>query len=131
MVQSQEPAASGGGSSSAGGQATRAAEPSAGSRTETQARAQPQGPVLTLTGAHNRSRGPRVRWDENVVDNEGMGKKSSKGTLLLPSATVPPSGPWEFNSPFFVFPLSFLADLVLMCPNSLLHLPCTQGNGRI
>lgn len=105
MVQSQEPAASGGGSSSsAGGQTTRSAEPSAGSRTETQARAQPQGPVLTLTGAHNRSRGPRVRWDENVVDNEGMGKKSSKGTLLLPSAIVPPSGPLGIRQSFFCFP---------------------------
>lgn len=80
MVQSHEPVASRG----AGDQATRTAEPSTGSRTETQIRAQPQAPTLTLTGAHDRSRGPRVRWDENVVDNEGMGKKSSKGTPLAP-----------------------------------------------
>lgn len=74
MVQSQESAASG----SSGGRATRTTELSTGSRTETQTFSQPQGPVLTLTGAHDRSRGPRVRWDESVVDNEGMGKKSSK-----------------------------------------------------
>ncbi|CAN8103530.1 unnamed protein product [Discula destructiva] len=75
MAQSQQ-------STAGGSQATtRTAEPATtGSRTETATttRAQPQGPNLTLTGAHDRSRGPRVRWDENVVDNEGMGKKSSK-----------------------------------------------------
>lgn len=26
----------------------------------------------------------RIQWDESVVDNEGMGKKSSKGKLPLP-----------------------------------------------
>lgn len=119
MAQSSEPAASG----SAGGRATRTTEPSAGSRTETQTHAQPQGPILTLTGAHDRSRGPRVRWDENVVDNEGMGKKSSKGTrgalhfpfLVASSSVEHPFTDW----PFF---LSY---------RSLLYLPRTQGNGRI
>lgn len=27
---------------------------------------------------------PRIRWSEDVVDNEGMGKKSSKGDDLSP-----------------------------------------------
>lgn len=30
----------------------------------------------------------RVRWDENVVNNEGMGKKSSKGCWLCYPACV-------------------------------------------
>lgn len=63
-------------------------QPSSGSRTQTEtanAQPPPQGPILTLTGAHDRS-GPRVRWDEDVVDNEGMGKKSSKG-IHVPAAT--------------------------------------------
>lgn len=38
-------------------------------------------PILRLRGEHApRGRGgPRVQWAEGVVDNEGMGKKSSKG----------------------------------------------------
>jgi protein phosphatase 1 regulatory subunit 11 len=35
--------------------------------------------VLTLT-LHAR---PAVRWDENVVDNEGMGRKSSKRCCIF------------------------------------------------
>ena len=40
----------------------------------------PISPVtLHLRGAHPPRR--RIQWAEDVVDNEGMGKKSSKGTL--------------------------------------------------
>lgn len=45
---------------------------------QTQTEAQTQSPILRLRGAQ-RNRGPRVQWAESVVDNEGMGKKSSKG----------------------------------------------------
>jgi protein phosphatase 1 regulatory subunit 11 len=34
--------------------------------------------VLRLRGEAASSR--RIRWAEDVIDNEGMGKKSSKGT---------------------------------------------------
>ncbi|GES65103.1 type 1 phosphatases regulator ypi1 [Aspergillus terreus] len=33
----------------------------------------------------------RIRWSEDVVDNEGMGKKSSKGELPLPELPQPVS----------------------------------------
>jgi protein phosphatase 1 regulatory subunit 11 len=36
-----------------------------------------QAPILRLRGAHTSS-GPRVQWAETVVDNEGLGRKSSK-----------------------------------------------------
>src|SRR4051794_18400162 len=37
--------------------------------------------VLRLRGAHERRARPRVQWAEDVVDNEDLGRKSSKGTL--------------------------------------------------
>lgn len=40
--------------------------------------------VLHLRGA--RRRGPRVAWTDDVVDNEGMGKKKSKSMCLLSSS---------------------------------------------
>ena len=45
--------------------------------------------VLRLRGAP-RSR-PRVAWTEDVVDNEGMGKKKSKSAFFLRVAFLPPS----------------------------------------
>lgn len=71
--------AGGGGSS----QATRSAGPGTASQTQTQAQSQTQSPILRLRGAQ-RNRGPRVQWAESVVDNEGMGKKSSKGKKQSP-----------------------------------------------
>lgn len=38
--------------------------------------------VLRLRGAHT-SDGRSVQWAEDVVDNEGLGRKSSKGMALL------------------------------------------------
>lgn len=75
MAQQQEPSA---GRGNAGLQDTRTADAPAGSRTQTEPQAEPQAPILRLRGSQ-RSRGPRVQWAESVVDNEGMGKKSSKG----------------------------------------------------
>jgi protein phosphatase 1 regulatory subunit 11 len=40
---------------------------------------QPGAPtVLRLRGAHNPTR-RRIQWAEDVVDNEGLGRKKSKG----------------------------------------------------
>jgi hypothetical protein len=39
--------------------------------------------ILTLTGT-NIDRSRSVQWDDTVVDNEGMGKKKSKSTHVLP-----------------------------------------------
>lgn len=45
---------------------------------------QEQPTVLRLRGAAPRN-APRVQWEDDVVDNEHMGKKKSKsGVLLLP-----------------------------------------------
>lgn len=78
MAQGSSDQQTSGGGSGAGGssQATRSAGPGTASQTQTQA--QTQSPILRLRGAQ-RNRGPRVQWAESVVDNEGMGKKSSKG----------------------------------------------------
>jgi protein phosphatase 1 regulatory subunit 11 len=35
--------------------------------------------VLRLRGAHEPQARARVQWAEDVVDNEGLGRKSSKG----------------------------------------------------
>ncbi|KAI1333975.1 phosphatase inhibitor-domain-containing protein [Xylariaceae sp. FL0016] len=54
-------------------------QPSAGSSTQTESTA-PSAPapaILRLRGAHPPAQN-RVQWAENVVDNEGMGRKSSK-----------------------------------------------------
>lgn len=78
MAQGSSDQQTSGGGSGAGGpsQAMRSAGPGTTSQTQTQA--QTQSPILRLRGAQ-RNRGPRVQWAESVVDNEGMGKKSSKG----------------------------------------------------
>lgn len=75
------------------------ASPTRGSITQTQTITQiqtdsPNGPsrtietaTLRLRGAHDPAesrrqgrRGPTIRWAEDVVDNEGLGRKSSKGS---------------------------------------------------
>jgi len=40
----------------------------------------PPAGTLRLRGAPRD--GPRVAWDEHVVDNEGLGRKKSKSTLF-------------------------------------------------
>ncbi len=39
--------------------------------------------TLRLRGSPSPARGPRVAWGEDVVDNEGCGRKSSKGVYAL------------------------------------------------
>ena len=39
--------------------------------------------VLRLQAQRTRSQGPRVAWTEDVIDNEGMGKKKSKSEYLM------------------------------------------------
>lgn len=51
-------------------------------KTNTQSRTGTQA-ILRLRGAHAPSR-PSVRWAEDVVDNEGLGRKSSKGKPAPP-----------------------------------------------
>ena len=46
----------------------------------------PPAAILRLRGAHAHVAGHHVQWAENVVDNEGLGRKSSKGR---PSSLVP------------------------------------------
>lgn len=57
-----------------------------GSQTQTQTNADTSEAtgVLRLRGAHEP--GPRrvVQWAESVVDNEGLGRKSSKGKFVFP-----------------------------------------------
>lgn len=91
MVQSQNPTGAGPGGGASAGPSQSAArsvrtEPSnTGSQTQTTQEADiaetQTEPILRLRGEHApRGRGgPRVQWAESVVDNEGMGKKSSKG----------------------------------------------------
>lgn len=74
---------------------------------QTQTEAQTQSPILRLRGAQ-RNRGPRVQWAESVVDNEGMGKKSSKGAE-------------QSSSP------KFSLSTLLTKDDSVLYLSCAQG----
>lgn len=39
-------------------------------------------PAGTLRLRGGRRNGPRVAWDEAVVDNEGLGRKKSKSTYM-------------------------------------------------
>ena len=66
---------------------TQTVPAASGSQTTTQAEAQPAPAVLRLRGAHTAS-DRSVRWAEDVVNNEGLGRKSSKGSEL---GSLPPS----------------------------------------
>ncbi len=51
--------------------------------------------TLRLRGAHDpaegrrrQRRGPAIRWAEDVVDNEGLGRKSSKGVSFYDQALL-------------------------------------------
>jgi hypothetical protein len=76
----------------------------------------PRQVVLHLRGATREEEAEQegdrrgVRWAEDVVDNEGLGRKSSKGLFsLLP-------GPlWEYG----------------LMNDSLLHIPCSERNRRV
>jgi len=57
---------------------SHAASPTHGSQTILQTNAGPSVPSATLRLRAEPEDSQRVRWAEDVVDNEGMGKKSSK-----------------------------------------------------
>jgi hypothetical protein len=63
-------------------------------------------------GSESRS-SRRIQWAEDVIDNEGLGRKKSKGLRLPPlklrSTTQGPSA----NK---------------LCLDSLLYIPCAEGN---
>jgi hypothetical protein len=93
--------------------------------------------VLRLRGAHEL--GPRrvVQWAEGVVDNEGLGRKSSKGTFWrsVPSEDGVGAGeearaaePEPRPSPYLT---RWEARLTRRVDNSMLHLPCAKGCGRV
>lgn len=60
------------------GTATSAIPASSGSQTITNSDASPIVPTLRLRGHHQQAERRHIQWAEGVVDNEGMGKKSSK-----------------------------------------------------
>ncbi|KAF2769652.1 hypothetical protein EJ03DRAFT_271840 [Teratosphaeria nubilosa] len=58
---------------------TAAAAPTSGSQTITETNhAGPSGTLRLRGESAEPEESPRVRWAEDVIDNEGMGKKSSK-----------------------------------------------------
>jgi hypothetical protein len=60
------------------------AQGSVGSQTQTQTNTDTSGTtaVLRLRGAHEPGTRRAVQWAEDVVDNEGLGRKSSKGMFI-------------------------------------------------
>jgi protein phosphatase 1 regulatory subunit 11 len=71
--------------SQTGSSQSRSAITPSSSQTETQTEAPAHAPtqaILRLRGAHNPS-GRSVQWRSDVVDNEGLGRKSSKGMSEL------------------------------------------------
>lgn len=73
-----------------GSQTQVQAEAPTGSRTQTgtQAPASTAPAILRLRGAHPAS-DHRVQWAESVVDNEGLGRKRSKGNFISLILTLP------------------------------------------
>lgn len=71
--------------------------------------------------------GRRIHWAEDVVDNEGMGKKKSKGIAVYPppSPLLPP-----FSTPCICY-----VDTIVLCSRfalaSLLHIPRSPRRRRI
>jgi protein phosphatase 1 regulatory subunit 11 len=66
--------------------------------------------IGTLHLRTTRQTGPRVAWDEDVIDNEGFGKKKSKSKFLFLSLK-------NFSIEFSSNSFSFMIFI------SLLHLP--------
>lgn len=52
---------------------------SSGSQTQTQSSPSLRRPVLRLRGELKAKDDRKIQWAEDVVDNEGLGRKSSKG----------------------------------------------------
>lgn len=57
----------------------RAAPANIGSQTQTEPSLILRRPVLRLRGASRTKNDRKIQWAEDVVDNEGLGRKSSKG----------------------------------------------------
>lgn len=70
--------------------------PTSGSQTQTNAG--PSTPSATLRLRAEPEEAPRVRWAEEVVDNEGMGKKSSKVCCIYHKAREPGDSESESDS---------------------------------
>jgi hypothetical protein len=75
--------------------------------------------VLRLRGAN--APGPSVRWADDVVDNEGLGRKSSKG--------IPPGLTLRLQTPMQCSRRLLYHDANRR--GSMLHLPPAQGRGRV
>lgn len=75
--------------------------------------------ILRLRGGHT-ANGRSVQWADDVVDNEGLGRKSSKGAFFLSSLVAICDGA-ATNSLKGVWQLTNLR----LC--SVLHIPPAQG----
>ena len=52
-------------------------------------------PTTTTVHLKPRTKKKAVQWTDDVVDNEGMGKKSSKSTPTIDRKSIPPEfGPY-------------------------------------
>jgi hypothetical protein len=70
--------------------------------------------TLKLRGKTKEGRTQRVAWDEDVVDNEGFGRKKTKSILG-----------------FIITPLTIFSDLLTLIIFSLLYLSQTEEIRRI
>ena len=91
--------------------------------------------VLRLRGAHEPGTRRQIHWAEDVVDNEGLGRKSSKGMVLFlvenleelwrPWTRAPPPPPLPGGEP------NSGLRAKLTRSRSMLHLSRAQGGRRI
>ena len=77
---------------------TQAAPSTSGSQTITETPAGPSTPSATLRLRAEPEESQRVRWAEGVVDNEGMGKKSSKVCCIYHKPHAPGDSGSESDS---------------------------------
>ncbi|KAH9811163.1 Type 1 phosphatases regulator [Teratosphaeria destructans] len=78
---------------------TAAAAPTSGSQTITETNhAGPSGTLRLRADLAEPEESPRVRWAEDVIDNEGMGKKSSKVCCIYHKPKEPGDSDTESSS---------------------------------
>ena len=80
--------------------------------------------VLRLRGTRNATE-RSVQWADDVVDNEGLGRKSSKGMEQNPSLPPPPAP----ASLFWGMPV--VAEPADKANYSVLHIPQAKGGRRV